>query len=473
MKKKYTDLIKNIGLLTISNFGSKLLSFFLIPIYTYVLTTEEYGNFDVINVTISLLIPIFTLNISESALRFLLDKKNDEKEICTITFKVSIVSCIIFLIFAILNKFFNVIATFNEYLLYFILFYFVSLLYQTIQNITRGLDKIKNLAISGIMNSVFMLTLNIVFLVYLKIGLTGYFLANIIANFIAAIYLCFSTNIIEKLKLKNHNKLLKKEMIDYGKPLMLNSIGWWINNVSDRYIVTILCGVAANGVYSISYKIPSILSIVQTIFNQAWSITAVKNFDKNDKDGFFKNIYEYYNYIMVVCCSILIIFNRLIARLLYMKDFYSAWKYTPFLMISMVFGALSGLMGGVFSAVKDSKILGTTTIIGAIINIILNIILINKIGAIGAAIATAISYCVVFTIRLLTLKKYIKLDINLKKDIVVYVLLVIQTIICYYIVDNYVLLYLIQIIIFIFICMLYRKLIMELYNKIKCKIKGF
>ena len=113
--KKYLELLKNIGILTLSNFGSKILSFLLVPLYTAMLTAEEYGNFDFINVTISLLIPLLTLNVSEAALRFLLDSKrseNEKKDITYITFKYAMISIVIVAIFSVINYIFNFVLFF-------------------------------------------------------------------------------------------------------------------------------------------------------------------------------------------------------------------------------------------------------------------------------------------------------------------------------------------------------------------------
>ena len=74
MKRNYKYLLKNIGLLTLSNFGTKILLFLLLPLYTSILTVEEYGLYDFINTTITLLIPVLTFNISEAVIRFLLEK---------------------------------------------------------------------------------------------------------------------------------------------------------------------------------------------------------------------------------------------------------------------------------------------------------------------------------------------------------------------------------------------------------------
>ena len=164
---------------------------------------------------------------------------------------------------------------------------------------------------------------------------------------------------------------------------------------------------------------------------------------------------------MVICCSIILFFSKLIAHILYLKDFYGAWLYTPFLMISVVFGALSGWLGGIYSAVKNSKIIGRTTIIGAIINIIFNFILVYFIGIMGAAISTALSYFIVWLVRFINLKKYIKLKVNVKTDFAVYLLLIFQCI-SIILIQNELILYSTQILFIILILCFYRNIIKKI-----------
>ena len=76
---RYNYLFKNIGILTLSSFATKLLSFFLVPLYTNILTTTEYGTYDLLNSTIGILLPILTLDIQEAVLRFALDKKKSRR----------------------------------------------------------------------------------------------------------------------------------------------------------------------------------------------------------------------------------------------------------------------------------------------------------------------------------------------------------------------------------------------------------
>lgn len=424
---KYKYLLKNIGLLTISNFGTKILSFVLIPLYTSILSTAEFGTYDVYSTTVSLLVPVLTLNIIEGVMRFTLDKTKDNTEIFTLGIKRIIVAILIFVVLDGVNAAFNLIPVFAQYWYYLLLLYLTYMFYTLLTQFARGVERVADVAAAGALNSVVMLGLNILFLVVFRMGLSGYFLANCLAYFVPITYLTIRLRAWKYIKFKRKNDKLKKEILEYSRPLVFNNIAWWINNVSDRYIVTWLCGLGANGIYSVAYKIPSVLNIFQTIFNQAWTLSAVKEFDKNS-GAFYSRIYRIYNCGMVTICSFLVFLDRVIAHVLFKQEFFAAWQFAPFLMISVVYGSLSGMLGGIFSAAKKSKIFARTTLLGAAVNTALNIALVYFMGPLGAAIATLVSYIIVWAARLISANKIVPLDINLTRDIISYVLLIGQSV---------------------------------------------
>ena len=462
--KKYKYLFKNIGLLTISNFGSKILIFLLVPLYTSVLSTAEYGSYDIVHTTINLLIPILTLNISDSVIRFSIDKENNPQKVFSIGLSVVVKSWLAFLLVIIINNIFNIIPVLKTYSRYMVLLFLVISLYQLCSQFARGTDRIVDLSIAGIVNSFTMISFNILFLLYFKLGIAGFFMANILSSLIAVIYFIIRLKIYKYIiKIKNSDTMIK-DMKNYSRPLTLNSISWWVTNASDRYVVTWMCGIAVNGIYSVAYKIPSIMNVFQSIFLQAWQISAVKSFDNKDKEGFFSQIYNMYNFSMVIICSLMIILIKFIASIMFANNFYDAWVFVPILLISNVFGAMSGFIGGVFSAVKDTKIYSYSTTIGAIINIILNIILIKFYGAIGAAIATTVSYFVVWVIRIINARKYILLKLYIKRDLLVYFILVLQAIFIIY--ASTIKVYVIELVMFIIIIFLYRSEIKKILKKL-------
>ena len=452
--KKYIYLIKNMGLLTISNFSSKLLSFLLVPLYTSVLTTKDYGIYDIFNTTIMLLIPILTMGIIESVLRFPLENRENSEVIYLVGLKHVLRGFFILIIVCGINYVYTFSDTLLKYNIFFIFLYITAVVSQMLQNFARGIEKVSSLAVSGILSSIAVISLNILFLLYLDLGLVGYFLANILGMVISIIYLVFSLGVWKYKLSRKIDKKLEKEMLNYSIPTIANSISWWVNNAADRYIIISLFGLATNGIYSVSYKIPSIMNVFQTIFNQAWTISAVQEFDKNDSNGFYKNVYSGTNFVMITVCSILILLTKVLARLLYKNQFYSAWTYVPYLLISILFGVLCGVLGGVYTATKDSKKLGSSTVIGAVVNVIAGYLLSVLIVPIGAALGTLLSYIIVWLIRLVDVKKYMKLRINLKRDVISYVVLLLQAIELIYVKEG-ILLYSTQTILFLIILLMY------------------
>lgn len=420
-------LAKNVGILTIGQFGTKLISFCLTPLYTYVLSTAEYGTWDFLVTTMSLITPFLTLNIGEAALRFPLDKGSDHKAIFSICCHYMARATIMCAAIVLANHFLGLVPLMDDYRTLFILLFAVSAFNGILSNFSRGIDCVKAFTISGVISSAALIGFNILFLVVLRMGVVGFYWANILGTLTQFVYLFFSMRCwkyIKRVKLPNP---LQHDMLSYSRPLILSSVSWWINGVSNRYVITWFCGVAANGVFSISYKIPTILTMFQGIFSQAWVMSATNEFDKDDKNGFFSKIYAAYNFMMVLASSVLIALSRIIASFLYSGDFYVAWRYVPFLLISTVFGAAVGYTGGILSAVKKTQVIATTTMMGAGINLLLNLLLVWKIGIMGAAVAAAVSYGIILIIRLWSISKYITLQISYLRDWLSYGLLFLQT----------------------------------------------
>ena len=466
---KYGYLIKNMGLLTLSSFATKLLSFFLVPMYTSVLTTGEYGTYDLFNTTISLLVPLLTFDIQEAVLRFSMDNNTDYNKIWYIGCRYSILSCLVVFVGLMLNRISGLIPILQRYEIEFLVLYSLTAFNGIILYFFRGNGKITDLSVAGVISSVVMISCNILFLLVLKIGLYGYFWASILGLAAQCSYLLIKSKIWTNYKYHKDDIMLRKEMTNYSKPMIANAISWWVNNASDRYVVTWMCGVAVNGVYSVSYKIPSIMSILQSIFSQAWTLSATKEFDREDKEGFFINIYNAYNFLLVSACSFLIFLDRPLAKILFANEFFSAWKYAPFLMISTIFSGMAAFLGGILSALKKSGLFAKSSVITALINTILNVVLVFLIGPLGAAISTSFAYFIMWIIRLKQVKQSINLRVDLIRDSMAYLVLVIQTLMLLMISEQIIFCWY-QLIFVVIILLLYRKEIKTfciiIFNKI-------
>ena len=463
MREKYIFFIKNMSILTISNFVSKILVFLMLPLYTNVLTTQEYGTIDIISTTINLSIPIFTLSISEAILRYTMEKNVKKEEVLKESFKVIVKGFLILLVFSPITIFFKLPLI---YVVIFLIYYLTTAIANALSYYTKGTNNLKLLGISNIIRALLLVSLNCLMLLVLKLNIIGYYISLIVSDIIFILILLIPVLKNKQKRIKQNNQLAK-EMKSYSKPFIINSISWWINNASDKYLVLFFCGINLTGIYSIAYKIPSMLEVVQNIFSQAWQISAIKEYKSKEAEAFFSTMYKYYNFILIMTVLIILLFLKSISKILFAKEFYVAWKFVPFLLLAILFGALSGFLGSLYSANKDSKMYAKSTLIGAISNIILNLILIPIFNAYGAAIATFISYLVVWIIRVKNVKKYLELKIEHKKNTIIYLLLIIMCFATQLISSN--IIYLFDTIIIIITIFTYKDVIQNFINKLRSK----
>jgi len=414
MKKRSKFLFKNMGILTISNFASKLLVFLLVPLYTSVLTTDEYGTYDLIVSTVSLLFPIFTANIIEAVMRFLIEKNCDKNAIAVIGVRFLCFGILAIIAFLFVINRLEVWPEIRGLEVYIALYYMFYALNQFFIQYAKGLERVLDMGVAGVLSTVITIGGNVFFLLIFNWRLKGFLLSHILAQAIPVVYYFCRLKFWTYIQKKNGNRKLQKKMLVYCVPLIATTLGWWVNSTSDKYVVTFMCGVAANGILAVSYKIPQILNTLQSIFIQAWQISAIKEYGEAGTDEFYGEIFSFVILLMSAACSLLIALSKPLASLLYAKDFFVAWQYVPFLLISSVINCASGLLGPILSAKKDSRTMAMAAIYGAGANIIMNVVSVWLIGIQGTTIATAISSFIIYAVRKRSVETSIRVtDYNL------------------------------------------------------------
>lgn len=401
-RNKYTELFKNTGLLAIGNFSSKILIFLLVPLYTNVLTTTEYGLYDIFITTVQLLIPVFTLNVTDGVLRFSLENGKNANQVFRVALKYSLLGIIPAIMIILINQLGGFSTDLHLYGIYVVGYYIAYMFNQLFIQFAKGIDKVSTMTISGVIGTITTIIACIICLLVLKIGLRGFFYANILGQLIPALYLIVSLKLWKYLKKPEEalfDDTLQKRLLLYSTPLIMTNIGWWLNNTFDRYLITVIKGVDVNGLLSIAYKIPSILTVLCGIFIQAWQISAMKEYGKKDSELFYNNIFVNLNLFVYIAASGLIIISRPLAHIAFAKDFYDAWIFVPYLVLSAVFTASSGYIAPILTSAYKTVAVAKSTIVGGLINIVLSLILLYVIGNIGVAVATMISSFVILYIR--------------------------------------------------------------------------
>lgn len=406
--KRGKYLFKNSLVLALGNFGPKFISFILVPVYTNVLSTTQYGIIDLIYTIGTVLIPFLTLNVSEAIMRFALDEDADQDAILS-TGILGIFLSFVLGIVAIPCGF--VLPSIKPYIRYLYMYMITLAICQVFLSNLRGRELLFKYSIGNIIYAFSIALLNIIFLVAMNKGVEGYFAAYILANIITAIYAFISGNAINSIKKFHINKSLSKTMLMYSVVLIPNSFMWWIMNSSDRIMVTAIVGAAANGIYAVAYKVPTLLSTISIVFNQAWSYSAIREQVSEDRVAYNNEVYRNLKAIVFIVASGLMMIMKVFLKYYVGNDYYVAWRYTPILIIGFVFMTLGSFVATSYTVYKDSVGFLVSGIIGAATNVFLNFCLIPLCGAMGAAIATSFSLFVVFVFRSWNTRKYLKLEV--------------------------------------------------------------
>ncbi len=423
---KYKKLMSNTIIFSIGTFSSKLLVFLLMPLYTRVLSPSDYGTVDIITQTASLLMPVVSLSIASGIIRFGLDKRIDKSDVFSIGLVTILAGFGVFFLFSPLLK---KITFISQYTLLIYLYVFMALIKQLCAEFVRSKQYVKLYAFDGILATVLTIILNVLFLVVFKWGITGYVLATIVADTLCTLFLFTIAGLHRYIKLGHWRPGLWGSMMRYCIPMIPSAVFWWITNVSDRYMVTYYLGEGANGLYAASYKVPTAIVLLSTIFSDAWQISAVESADSKKRSAFFSNVFSSFQSLLFLGSSGLIMMAKFITSILVSQTFYDSWRYIPVLVIATLFNCFATFIGSVYLVEKKTTLILGTVISGALINIVLNLALIPRVGVNGAAIATLASYFVIYLIRAANSRKYIKINFQFPKMLFNTAILILQAVI--------------------------------------------
>ncbi len=410
MDQRYTKLGKNTLYLMIGNFASKMLVFLLVPLYSSFMTTEEFGTADIFTTTITLIMPLLTLAVGEGVIRFSLDKQNDKKTIFSLAIYICLCGFILLFAFLFIGKYY---INNNVYCVIFLLYYATYIINDVLQQFVQGLEHMGTFVACGVISTVVLCISNIVLVVGLRTGLYGYLFSLIISNLVSILFLVFKEHLWKNiLPINKIDKKLSRELVTYCIPLIPNGINWWINNSLDKYMVLFYWGPGENGIYSMAYKIPSIIAVVSGILTVSLRISIVEDFGSSDSKKFIEDSYNKISSIYILICAFSLFFIESISKILFANDFYIAWKCAVFLIIAAIFQSMCSFVGIIYTSAKETKVILRTTLFGTCVNLFLNFVLIPTLGGIGAAVATLISYYSILIVRILIMKKTIGVSLN-------------------------------------------------------------
>lgn len=405
---RQSSLVKNTLIIAVGRVATQFIAFFLLPLYTYFLSPAEFGLVDLAVTYLTLLVPTLTLQLEMASFRFLVDARSSEAK------RASVISNIVYMVvplvlpIIILFTLYGVLFNF-EYFDEMLLAGLALLLSNLFLQIARGLGDNKNFAIASIVIGLTTAATAVLFIAYLGMRVEGMLLSIAAANILGAFFLFMRLRLYRYMKLGLRDKALQREILGYSIPLVPNGAAWWVINVSDRTIITIMISAAANGIYAVSSKYASVFSSIFSIFSMSWTESASLHIDAKDRDKFFSSVSNSAVRLFGALGLGLIAAIPFIFPWLVNESFGEAYLYVPILVVAAFFNAVVGLYSAVYIAKKLTKQVMNTSLIAAGLNIVLTIGLIPFFGLYAAAAATAIAFLAMAIFRHYDVKKYVKI----------------------------------------------------------------
>lgn len=420
-------LIKKTVIYFIGNLSNKFLAFLLVPIYAIYLKPEDLGKYDYIVTIQNILIPIFLLAIWEAILKFLLFEEDQKKKkeiinVATIfTIIQSIILSIIIFIYAKitnLNNCYYIIGNIITYGLIMVWQYY-----------SRALGENKLYIIASVISTGINLIINIILICILKLGVEGLYISYIISGLINILIIEFKLKILKYISIKKINLSVLKKLIAFSTPLIINLISIWFLSSFARVIIINRLGEFENGLYAFANKFSTIVSLFGSIIGMAFIEEAIIMSKNNKLDNKFSETIER-TFKLFLCLIILMIpavtiFYNMISNTQYIESL----KYVPLLLIYATIMSMSTIVGSIFQATNRTKYISITTVVGAVISIIITLTFINKHGVILVILAQIIGSVITLILRYVIARKYIFLNVKINKTVILSILYIIISII--------------------------------------------
>lgn len=414
-----------IGTITyaIGNFGTKILSFLIVPLYTFYIMPSDLGDYDLLMTTVSLLSPLLTMKISDATYRWLIRDVSNSPDYLGATYKLLFRNCILFsIVLIVLNQ---IIPIWNCY--YFIFILIGDRILECIQKLLRGLKNQKLFAVSGIVYTGLLVSANFIKICILHQGVIALLQSVIFAQTLTILFVLWKEKSLKIVNWRNwsKHKQLQKDFLKYSVPLVPSALSWWVMSASDRYVIRLILGKAANGIFAVAGKFPSILQTIFTMFNNAWTDMALAELGKGDQtEEYVASVFR-----RLYCFSFSVVFGlipltKIVTQVILGPNYQSASIYIGILYLGTIFQGFSSFCSIGYLQQKTTAGAARTSIYGAIVNLIVDVFTMKYIGLFAASISTFAGFFVMWIARMHDIKNSFPIRIK-KLEFVLYLLVAI------------------------------------------------
>lgn len=407
------DLLKNTGILMIAKISTQFMGFLLLPLYTALLTTEEYGIVDICTSMIMIIVPFVTLQLEMALFRFFITEELEEQRKTIVTSAFMII--LVLLVVASGIYWCMALVIYVPYKVYLYFMYLTATVSTVLLQICRAYGNNKLYGFASFISSVFALCLNVVFVLLLHWHIEGILLSYIIAHGVSSLYMVVKTKVFKYIDKRSFSREESLRLLNYSIPLVFNQISSWAINYSDRLVILNAWGAGANGIYSVSNKFSNIANTFFNVYNIAWTENVIRGMKDQNNQVYVNKIFTmtFNLYLILVTGTVNVLpffFNRLVNA-----NYQKAYGHVPILMLAMFFSGMSATIGSVYIAYNKTKDVTMTTVLAGVCNIVIHLILLKRAKLYAASISTLLSFVLLFIYRLIFVQRFSQIKFNVKK----------------------------------------------------------
>lgn len=444
---KYRNLIINFGLFAVNAVATKLVTFLLVPLYTYFMSAGEYGLTDMSLTVISLVTPLATLSVADAAVRFMVGDRGRAGEYAFVGFAVTLASVAAVAALSPLLGL-GAFGGLGSYKGWFVLAYASSALLQLCGEVARGMGRVRLIPICAGLSSLVTCVSAVALIGGAGLSVVGYF-ASVSVGPLAAVVLYLTAGGLGQLALRGARAVLggsgvlrrvtalARPMLAYSLPLVPNSLFWWAGTSINRFFITGMLGISASGMFAAGSKVPNLLNTAYSIFQQAWQLSAFQESEEDGLAGFFSSVFSFLQAAMCVLCGAISLLAPWLASFFLQGEFYPAWTMIPVMLLANLMNVFNAFYGTVYTSTMHTAYIMRTTLAGAVCCVVLTPALIPLIGVYGACVASVASQALVFAMRAADSRKYVAFDAGWRYLLPTLAVLVVQAVVAALQVDGW------------------------------------
>ncbi|HEY3249781.1 MAG TPA: oligosaccharide flippase family protein, partial [Ignavibacteria bacterium] len=399
----------------LSTYVQKFIGVFLLPLYTALLTPEDYGILDLLGTLVAISI-YFIVSGTDLALSYYYYRKEHLEErpimISTTLWMRLLFAGGVFILVALLSKQFSLLLFGKDYSL-FVFITGLSLAFQAIYSFFTDLIRFElrpwlytSISVSNVLVNI---SLNIYFILLLKQGVRGALMAGVISNSLMAI---ITIAYVFRRYRFGFSIDWSFKILKYGSPLIGTALAVWILNTTDRYFLAHYQSVSNVGIYSVGAKLASLLGLISGALQMAWAPFAMDIQYESNAKRIYAKVFLIYFVVNILGVFFISMFSIDILKVFTQPSYYSAMVVVPFLCMSVVFWSGYFIVAIGIGISKKAQHTIWITLLAAGLNILLNFLLTPAIGVVGAAFSIMCANFLVFILTLSVSQKlyYIKYD---------------------------------------------------------------